>query len=529
MEIDKVLYKLPCIEKMGEHYFKKWENIKNQYASALDRGSIYRPTAYTYHDYSHHCFDIYKIVDKVILFKPQFSEQEWFLLNTAILLHDFSMTQANFDRLIHSKQSADWLMEQMEQDTVLQNNLNRNEAEIIALIMQAHSDCKKIVHGKEEIVFYTLEDEKMEDLMDCGGASDVCARFLAAILRIADECDVTNSRLGTANFDGLDEEDEEQRYSKEQWLQLRCFKSISRKRDNIELVVDDRYVNKHCDEKTDIERRIRKVVTKIRKQLQYVREKVVITEEYMAMFQLRKVVISSNALSDEFVKRINDEKLAEGDLLELSVQILDNFLADKISAMIDGNGENSLVVPGHYIVTEKHCERDWINLRNIVVDKVISNEIIQRIACDIDAQYGSSMTPPIIVGMEDNGLILASQIASRLGYPFTYIIPKNFNWKRSSLKERDVDFSSYDKIIIITDAVATFQTMGLTCDEYKILNKVSNIYTVLYRTPNDKSFFHENAEELMKKMKACCDKYSIEVHNREKCLNNNGRCKAVNK
>lgn len=528
MEIDQELYKLSCINKMGEQYIRKWENIKEQYAERLDRGAVHKPIAYTLHDYMHHCFNIYKIVDKVILFKPSLSEQEWFILNTAILLHDISMSSVNFDRLIHSKQSADWLLDQMENDTVIKSNLNPSEAEAVALIIQAHSDCKRNVHGKEEIEQYTLENEKMEELMNCSGADDVHVMFLAAVLRIADECDVTRDRVGTVDFEGLDETDKEQGYSKEQWLQLKCFKSIARKGDQLELTVDDIYVQRHFGEKAEIERRIRKVVMKIRKQLVYIREKVIDKAEYMAMFQLRKVVICSNVLSDEYIKKINDERLTEEEFLEVSVPILNEVLADEISAKIDGN--DGIRVPGEYIVTDEHCEKDWIDLRDIVVDKAISKKIIQEIVSKINEEYGNSSTLPIIVGMEDNGLILASQIASRLGYPFTYIIPKNYSWKKSSPKERVVDFDPYDNIIIITDAVATFQTMGRTCEEYGILDKVCKIYTVLYRSPYNKSFFHKDTEKLMKKMTACCDKHPIDVLSRKECPDNkNGKCNALNK
>lgn len=528
MEIDQELYKLSCINKMGKQYTRKWKNIKEQYAARLDQGAVRKPIAYTFHDYTHHCFDIYKIVDKVILFKPSLSEQEWFILNTAILLHDFSMTFVNFDRLIHSKQSAEWLLEQMEKDSVLKSNLNPSEAEAVALIIQAHSDCKKNAHGKEEIEQYTLENEKMEELMDCRGADDVHLLFLAAVLRIADECDVTRDRIGTADFEGLDKTDKEQEYSKEQWLQLKCFKYIARKGDQLELTVDDRYVQGYSGEKTDIEHRIRKVIMKIRKQLVYVREKAIVKEEYMAMFQLRKVVICSNALSDDYVNKINDERLTEEEFLEVSVPILNEVLADKISVKIDEN--DGIRALGEYIVTDEHCEKDWIDLRDIVVDKAISGHIIQEISSKINEEYGNRSTPPIIVGMEDNGLILASQIASRLGYPFTYIIPKNYSWKKSSPKEREVDFDPYDNIIIITDAVATFQTMGRTCEEYGILDKVCKIYTILYRSPHDKSFFHKDTEKLMKKMVACCDKSPIVVLSRKECpYNKNGKCNALNK
>lgn len=526
MNVDNELYNLLCIKGMGENYLKKWRNIKEQYAHLLDQGSIYRPIAYTHHDYSHHCYNIYKIVGQVVLYKPQLSEQEWFILNVAILLHDFSMIQPNFDRLIHSKQSSDWLSKQMTEDTVLKTNLNSSEAEAIELIIQAHSDCKEIVDGKETITEYTLENEGIQDTMDCEGAHEVQVRFLAAVLRIADECDVTRSRLGEADFSKLDDNDKEQKNSKEQWLRLKCFKHLKRSKDNLILEVDDKYVEKHPDEKQDIERRIKTVVLKIRKQLRYVKEVAVLTNEHLAMFQLRKVVISSKELDNEYISRINNEQFIE-DFPELSVRILDAGLANEISAKID---EDDLMIPGHYLVTKEHCERDWIDLRDIVADEELAGKIIEKITEEINTKYQNSETCPIIVGMEDNGIILASQIAYRLGYPFTYLVPCNFNLEKSSLKEKAVDFSKYDKIILVTDAVATFRTIGITCKKHGIFDKVCEIYTVLYREPKEKVFFHEDATELIKNMTACCDKYKMEVYDRKQCPDDKkGKCKAVNK
>lgn len=529
MEIDRELYNLTCIKRMGTDYFHKWERIKEQYAPKLDGKPIYQPIAYTHHDYTHHCYDLYKIVGQIILHEPQLSEQEWFVLNVAILLHDFYMTFPDCNRLIHSKQSAEWLLNEMHNDTVLKQNLNWGEAEAIALIIEAHSDCKKKDDDGEVIEKYTLENEEIQDRMDCDGAYEVQVKFLAAILRIADECDVTRSRMGKDDFDKLDENDEAQRYSKEQWLQLKCFKNLNRSGEDLILVVDDRYINDNGSEKDAIIRRIKNVVLKIRKQLDYVRSKVITTDQYLAMFQLRNVRIYSKALGEEDVKKINSMQLIDEDFPELSIRILDNDLANRISAKIDDDG-NEMITSGHYIVTEEHCERDWIDLRDIVVDFELADIIINKIADKISSKYQNNTQLPIIVGMEDNGLILASQIAYRLNYPFTYIIPYNFNLKKSSQKERDIDFSIYDKIIIITDAVATFRTMGITCEKYKIFDKVCDIYTVLYRTPKDKSFFHKDAKRLMKNLTACCSKYDIEVHYRNQCPNNkNGKCKAINK
>lgn len=527
MDIDKELYQFSCIKNMGDVYFKKWENIKNVYAPLLDQGSILRQIAFTYHDYSHHCYNIYKIISQIILHDPQLTEQEWFILNTAALLHDFSMTEANFDRMIHSKQSAMWLLESRNKEVHLKENLSEDETEAIALVIEAHSDCKKSIDGKEEISEYTLEKPELKKAMDCGGAKPVQVKFLSAILRIADECDVTRKRLGTADFSKLDENDPEQRYSKEQWLQLKCFKNLDRNREDLILYIDDNYVKSSTGEIRKIERRIWNVVSKIRKELDYIRQQAITTNDYLAMFQIRNVKIESSIMDKNYVERVNKNSFSDKKMPELKIHILDNDLANRIEKKIE---DDKLITTGHYIVTDTCCERDWIDLRDIVVDKYLSSQMINRIINEIDTKYKNCEEPPIIVGMEDNGLILASQIAYRLGFPFSYIVPCNHNQKRSSKQERKVDLNSYNKIILITDAVATFQTLGNTCIEYNILNKICKIYAVLYRKPKDETFFHKDGGKLMEKLTACCDSFQMEVFNRKECPENNtNRCTAVNK
>lgn len=523
--IEKELCNFMCIKEMGDAYLKKWKAIRDVYAETLDKGSIYRPIAYTYHDYTHHCYNIYKIVSKEILYNPNLTAQEWFILNTAILLHDISMTISNFDRLKHSKESADWLLENIERDSVLKQNLLRDEAEVIALIISAHSDCKEKKGNKEEICEYTLENSELKDRMDCGGAEPVRAKFLAAILRIADECDVTRNRLdlNDNNFEKLDDNDSEQKYSKEQWLQLRCFKSLHRDQNKLILETDDAYINKNKHD--EIEIRIRKVGSKIRKQIRYVREQCITSDEYSAMFQVQNVVISSSALRQEFIKEINNSSDDTEEYSDIQVGLLDEELEKNISDKID---KDKLKKSGHYIVTENCCERDWIELRDIVVDKKLSKCIIEQIEDEIKKEYQDNDNI-ILVAMEENSLILTSQIAYRLGKPFSYIIPCNYNQKKSSKQEKAISFEAYDKIILVTDAVATFQTLGLTCDEYGILDKLCGIYTILYRETDNKKFVHKQANKLASIMTACCKKYPSEVHDRKKCSdNNNGQCIAAN-
>ena len=150
------LTKLNCIKGMGNRYMEAWIQLAEHYAPKLNEGSLIRRTAYTKHDFSHHCKDIYAIIDNVLLKNVEIRPEEYFVLAVAVLLHDISMTLEHFDRLCHSKQSADYV--QKESSGVVWKEVPIQDVSIVKKIITAHSDIKKIdADGKEIISTYTLK------------------------------------------------------------------------------------------------------------------------------------------------------------------------------------------------------------------------------------------------------------------------------------------------------------------------------------------------------------------------------------
>lgn len=521
MDVDVELLKLRCIKNMGSDYTKKWEQIKNAYAPELDHGSIHNPVAYTLHDYSHHCYDIYKIISQVILYpeKDDFlSQQDWFVLNVAILLHDYSMTFPNFDRLIHAKQSADWLMKQSESedDTIIKANLSHNEPEIISLIIKAHSDCKIVENGKEIVTEYNLEDSLLLDEMDGGGANPIHAKFLAVVLRLADECDVTHSRVSKNNKSSyLADDNTEQRISKEHWLKLQCFKSIKRENNKLELIVNDNYIQKISGDVANNQTRIKSVVKTIRKQIKYVREKVIANDDrYLQHFPVDEVIIESTFLDKSFVEEVNKNQFEQDISFCPEINLLNMQLSNELKMV----GIEKMVVPGHYIVSDEYCARDWIELQNIVADNQLVQTIAQYIVKDIiNSHLLDGNTKVIFVATESNGVILAAPIAYQLKQPFTYLVPYNQNMEKCSEQEKKADLSKYDNIILFTDAISTFRTLGNTIRGYDITNKICKIYAILYRRPQEVKYLDEDATYLASKLSVCYNGPILETHMRKKC------------
>lgn len=526
MKVATELYSMDCIKAMGDEYFNKWKAMKDVYAEELDRGNIYKPIPFTNHNFSNHCFNIYKIISRHVFnhcnITNIFTQQEWFLLNTAVLLHDYSMVFPNFNRLEHSKESADYIKKQMDSDdnTTLKSNLLIEEADAVRLIVLAHSDIKSIKNGKEVIRQKTLENPDLTDQLDCGGASLVHVKFLAGILRLADEFDVTRSRIGNNNSSKeLSEDDPIQKNSIEHWKKLKCFKRLERKGENLILIVDDEYIDADSADITNIKERIEDVVRKVRDQVDYVRKCVVQdNDEFLSIFPIQKIIIVSKELDDKFVSTINseDRKTVKTKIPSLVASPLAKDIEERISDTIT---KNRLIKPGHYIVNEELCARDWIDLRDIITDKDICVEILDCMEKDMNNKIGTSAPTGkrVIVGIEENGMILGAQLAYRLNLPFTYLIAKNFRENESSEREKEVNFDTYSDIILVTDAIATFQTIGRTCEQYNITSKVERIYAILFREPSDAQQYHDSITLLEDKVFACNRSFKIEVFSRAAC------------
>lgn len=115
----------------------------------------------------------------------------------------------------------------------------------------------------------------------------------------------------------------------------------------------------------------------------------------------------------------------------------------------------SLIKIGHFLLTKEYCARDWIDTLEVVETKVILNKIVNAIVKHIN---NSGYDDYIIAGVDLVGTLLASRIAFTLQAPLTYIVPekeKNVN----AHQEIDLEIEKDKKVILITDAIVTFNTV----------------------------------------------------------------------
>ena len=179
-------------------------------------------SAFTLHDFDHHCFDIYKIISEVLFDeelvyseKYGLSERELYIMNLAVLFHDIGMSNG-LDRARdnHSLNSADYIDRQFKDSrSVLSQNsdLSANEIKALKAIIIAHSNLKdRSVQESDN----GLKSHKLQDYKARLGI--IRTRFLAGVLRLADELDVSVERLGTGELQQeLEEQEQKVQYNKE--------------------------------------------------------------------------------------------------------------------------------------------------------------------------------------------------------------------------------------------------------------------------------------------------------------------------
>lgn len=193
--------------KKNEELYKKFENLVNHYADILDSGAIVREVGFTPHDFSHHCRGIYNVLDEILpskFYEVYSRGNNLFILLVAVLLHDISMAQdcSEKGRRNHSCQSQKYIRDEAlsKSDTVLKSNCRREFVEALGDVIYAHSDIKA---ENGEVSTKTFEDvvKRYKDNSDSFEGEVINVPFLAAILRLADELDISYSRIEGTGYE----------------------------------------------------------------------------------------------------------------------------------------------------------------------------------------------------------------------------------------------------------------------------------------------------------------------------------------
>lgn len=116
-----------------------------------------------------------------------------------------------------------------------------------------------------------------------------------------------------------------------------------------------------------------------------------------------------------------------------------------------------------------------------------------------------------------------SRIAFTLQAPLTYIVPekeKNVN----AHQEIDLEIEKDKKVILITDAIVTFNTVKSAIEKNKLENSVICIYTMFYRESD-----YQGCAEYVDKTFSINNAFRIELFRKEKCTYNKTKCIASNR
>lgn len=582
----EVIKKHQWIMGMGNGYLTKWTELVNKYAEELNGIPIKRETGYTHHDFSHHCKDIYKIIENVFLCDVKIEEEEYFVLAVAVLLHDISMTKIHFDRLVHSQQSVEYIEREIEDGEGIWSKIDPQTIEAIKQVIRAHSDIKeKDKEGKEKVKIYTLRDTEMT--MD-GEAVTLHVRWLAGILRLADELDITVARKGVADnrYQELLDEDSDESYSKRCWRQLNYFESVKKDKTVIKLVLYTPYLKNHLnDDRANIVSEIKKIRGKICERLSEANEYAFNEdEEYMRYIKIidvkvddKGIGLSESELEEDLGKEneSEEESLVYDDSSEDEVGIgfsLDEeeFIVDKEKGIDSRRGDkkddnaseseregqdkplhlrenlgkgitefvyaNDLIDYGHYRLNRRLCAEKWIDVRAVLSDVNMSRKITKIISRDLKAYLEKkriAVKDILLIGVSVNGNIIASRVAFLLGAAFTYIVPTKPGICGTDM-EKEARIDRAKKIILFTGAISSYDTIARVIKDYCIETELLRIYTVFWREIEKKyqmlGSFEKIKKSIERKVIFLNNDFQCEVLESEKCIQKKyGNCIARNR
>lgn len=560
-----------CIQAMSETDEERFYRIATAYAEKLNAVISNAGTIYTFHDFDHHCTNLYKIISDIILYKDRvfntaekpLTDKEIYLLNLAVLLHDLGMTKKiGLSRDRHPIDSAEMILKDYENPesslTSKKSGLSRNDINALMLIVKAHSDIKNDPSVPE------CENGLRNSLLTNSMPSNpkkIKARFLANVLRLADELDITSDRLGDRSIEEALEKTiqekelliekiaksvpEEQKrlveelkeldaaiHSNEHWEKLYLFSEVQRdSAGKVSLVVDDFYVKNQLKIGSSSEQlasRILSVKKKIVQEFQFFKNDVEKELSLSTLIGIKELSISTQILElqiaiDNLEKKTVCPQNRENEK-RIVPQVLSEELERKISDYIE---KKNLYEVGHFRLHDNLCSRDWIKVDEIIQTESFFRKYVTQLLLhmqekiQLDDNYA-------IIGIDFSGMLIASKLAFVLEKPFSYVIP-TYKKRSSSKRELEVTIQEYNNIVIVTDVIVTFETISRVIDEYNMHDRVKAIYGVLYRGTSV-----EQLKPEMKDLVACTyvfnNDFPIEIHDNSECRFKVGKkCKALNK
>lgn len=535
MEIEKRYQKLDCYLKLMRPHQDKLDKLVDVYAGDLHASIHVGDSLFTPHDFNHHCYNLYRIISENLCDleiggdrNKTLSEFELFLLDLAVLFHDYGMSpevELEVRRESHSADSAERFLELWrDSESALfrlcsEAGMKENDAKIVAAVIRAHSDDKSAADPQKTGIF----DERLSDQMPSSDTGSVRAKFLAGILRLADELDITSDRLEAPRLlNQLDPSNANNRVSAQHWKNLTYFSALHNSEEvktQLDLVLDEDAVQEEINKGNGevVHAEIWKVKEKIDRELDKIKKEIfqknvlgrrIIRVETTAISTRQErfkqppqregtgdFPVSAQPKNDldvphgkggtNLLKKGEGSKKETGDASQQSagenqkpavegVSVVSKRAQSLLNEFIV---RQKLVQTGHFHKDGVWCARDWINMTKVVEDPEVLDSCIRAFVQHIYENVNLSKT--IILGIDLNGTLLGVRVAAKLRCPFGLLVPP----QELAGPDGRMNFDGFQHVIYITDVVDTGSMIARVTESYHLEEKVIGTYALLYRRP----------------------------------------------
>lgn len=586
MGIDTRYQNLACYQNLSPAHRDCLDELAKVYGEQLNGLIKSGGSLFTLHDFDHHCYDLYRIINNSLCNMDvdmsgedsrKLSEHELFLLDMAVLLHDIGMSaEVNLvvNRRSHASRSAELILSEWNNTAstlyVYGNRVGLSENDIIALaeIIKAHSDDKEVGDTFKTGIF-------AQNLLDRMPASSpngtVRARFLAGILRMADELDITLDRRGNARLtEQLDLTNDDNRYSCDCWEKLTYFSQValdSKVRVQLDLEINRNGIQERIDfadgdavlsgiwdvyqkvlkewgaiqkeifQGTDGAHEIIRVETvKVVSELQPVNDFLAgkakaredLSSPVHGIDPLRLVKPSRKAVESEGAADPSPGAGEKAGDIPPSPERAPEILLPTAKAEIDTQiKEKRLIRPGHFMMHTGLCARDWVNTAALLQQSGLFERCIQTIARHIKNNDQIDLSNTVILGIDLHGTLLGVRVAATLHRPFTFLVPPQ-KLPTSGGRDGEADLSAYAHAVCITDVLSSGHTISEATRQRGLHDKLQGVYALLYRPARCAT--RAVPLELSCPMYCISDTFSIEVVESKDCpWKASGNCLDCNK
>lgn len=196
------------LKSSDSDYYSRFQEIESSVISVMSNTRFFFPT-YTNHDFKH-LNNVEDIINSMLTeeVKEDLSYEEIFCLLSATWLHDIGMIPVNNEKEEYDNKTPEE-RKQFAKNVRFEHNIRSK------CYIENHKEKLNLDDFESDIIGNICKGHRQVDLGKYGDVhskTKVRLASLSAILRLADECDVSHNRETTLSQEGVDEETLEEHY-----------------------------------------------------------------------------------------------------------------------------------------------------------------------------------------------------------------------------------------------------------------------------------------------------------------------------